>query len=154
MQSDAASITAKYLVNPYPADRVLLQAAVAELQSGKLHALVTGQEAVHQPHLHRINLLVLFDMPDSIDGYISTVSRAGPAADSCIVLLLLTLAHAALAQPLTELLQVCTALQAAQALRSISPTVQVQECGQPVDAGLQQLAAAHRQAVAAMQQAS
>ena len=83
------------------------------LQAGKIQALVTGHAAVHEPRLRRLALLVNYDFPASLDSYLASVSRAGPAASSATVLSLLSISEAGLAAPLADLLQVCAVLLAA-----------------------------------------
>ena len=77
-----------------------------QLVSGKVQALVAAHQAVHEPSLRRLALIVNFDAPAELDGYLAAASRAGPAGGSCTLLTFLTLSQAALAGPLAGLLQV------------------------------------------------
>ena len=77
-----------------------------QLQSGKVQALVARHSIIDEPHLRSVPLIVLHDMSDSLEAYLAVASRAGPTAGKATILSLMSLGDAALAQPLSQVLQV------------------------------------------------
>ena len=84
-----------------------MQEALQDFRRGKAQALVAEQAAASLSQLpSNVKHVVHFDAPQCPASYIRSAARTGPLASEGQVLTFLTLAQAALAQPLLDLLQV------------------------------------------------
>ena len=103
------AMQAHCILQPYrpPQASLLVQEVLQGFRRGKLQALVALEAFVGRARLPRnVQHVVHYDAPSSPDSYIRSVARTGPVASDGHALTFLSRSHAALAQPLLELLQV------------------------------------------------